>query len=96
MTAEQYQSIPLVPKVRSLAPLPSAASLKDYCPIPRNQGQYATCTGWASAYAARTISWAVKNNLTDVADVTNQAFSPSFVYEQIKDINDTICKKVYY
>ncbi|GAB6123873.1 hypothetical protein JCM30204_50230 [Dysgonomonas termitidis] len=92
MSPDAYQNIPLVPKVRSLAPLPPAASLRQYAPIPGNQGQYGTCTGWASAYAARTISWAVKNNLTDVQDITNQAFSPSFVYSQIKDNNDVDCQ----
>ena len=92
MTPEQYQNIPLVPKVRSFAPLPTEASLKQYCPVPGNQGQYGTCTGWASSYGARTISWAVRNNLTDVGDITNQAFSPSFVYAQIKDANDYNCQ----
>jgi len=92
MTQEQYKNIPLVPKTRSLKPLPAAASLKQYCPIPRSQGQYGTCTGWASAYAARTISWAIKNNLTDVQDITNQAFSPSFVYAQVKENDDFDCQ----
>ena len=93
MTEEEYLSIPLVPQVRSFAPSPAAVSLKKYCPIPGNQGQYGTCTGWASAYAARTISWAIKNNLTDVIDITNQAFSPSFVYAQIRFDNDVNCQK---
>jgi len=91
MTPEQYQRIPLVSKVRSFTSLPASASLKEYCPIPGNQRQYGTCTGWASAYAARTISWAVKNNLKDVIDITNQAFSPTFVYTQIKNANDYNC-----
>ena len=92
MTVEQYQSIPLVPKTRSFAPIPSAASLKKYCPIPGDQGNFGTCTGWASTYSARTISWAVKNNLTDVMDITNQAFSPSFVYAQVRSSNDFDCQ----
>ena len=92
MSAEQYQAIPLVPKTRSLKPIPSAASLKQYCPIPGYQGAYGTCTAWASTYGARTISWAVKNNLTDVSDITNQAFSPSFIYAQIKNANDSSCQ----
>jgi|GEM_PF-330299 len=92
MTSAQYQRVPLVPKSRSFVSLPQAASLKKYCPIPGDQGQYGTCTGWASAYAARTISWAVKNNLTDLLDITNQAFSPSFVYAQCKALtNDINC-----
>ena len=92
MTQEEYQSIPLVPQVRSLKPIPQAASLRKYCPIPGDQGRYGTCTGWASTYSARTISWAVKNNLTDVSDITNQAFSPSFVYYRIKDKDDDDCQ----
>ena len=93
MTEDEYRTIPLVPRTRSLAPLPPEASLKKYCPIPGNQGEYGTCTGWASAYSARTISWAVKNNLTDVQDITNQAFSPSFVYSQVRINNDNNCQK---
>jgi len=96
MTPQEYQSIPLVSKVRSFKPLPSSASLKKYCPIPGYQGQYASCTGWASAYGARTISWAVKNNITDVSDITNQAFSPTFVYAQVKDPNDYNCQTGAY
>jgi hypothetical protein len=92
MASEAYQNIPLVPKVRSLTPLPPAASLKKYAPIPGNQGAYGTCTGWASAYAGRTISWAVANDLTDVQDITNQAFSPSFVYAQVKNDDDMDCQ----
>ena len=92
MDEEQYQNIPLVPTVRSLKSLPPAASLKRYCPVPGNQGNYGTCTGWASAYAARTISWAVRNNLTNVHDITNQAFSPSFIYAQVKGRNDNNCQ----
>lgn len=96
MTPEQYQAIPLVPKVRSFMPAPAEASLKNYCPTPGNQGRYGTCTAWASAYAARTISWAVRNNLTDVTDITNQAFSPSFIYTQIKNANDFNCQQGVY
>jgi len=92
MTPEEYQNIPLIPKTRSLVSLPPSASLKQYCPIPGYQGQYGTCTGWASAYAARTISWAIRNNLTDVTDITNQAFSPTFVYSLIKGSNDFDCR----
>ena len=92
MTDDQYRRIPRVPSVRSLAPIPQSASLKKYCPIPGDQGEFGTCTGWASAYAARTISWAVKNNLTDVQDITNQAFSPFFVYAQIKNKDDANCQ----
>ena len=89
---EEYQNIPMVPKVRSLTPLPSSASLKPYCPIPGSQGPYGMCTAWASAYACRTISWAIRNNLTDVNDITNQAFSPTFIYTLVTTDYNVDCK----
>ena len=29
---------------------PSAYSLKKWCPIPKDQGNYGTCTSWSTAY----------------------------------------------
>ncbi|MFT5617803.1 MAG: hypothetical protein ACI85I_001029, partial [Arenicella sp.] len=43
-----------------------------------------SCTGWSSTYAARTISYAIQNNLTDRAKITSLAFSPSYAYNQAK------------
>ena len=40
---------------RDYEELPKSYSLKKYCPSPKSQGRYATCVGWSSAYAARTI-----------------------------------------
>jgi len=65
--------------------------MKKICPIPGNQGDFGTCVGWSSAYGARTISWAIKNNNTNPADITNQSFSPTFVYEKIKNVLDYNC-----
>ncbi|MGE5621150.1 MAG: C1 family peptidase [archaeon] len=67
--------------------LPSSASLKDFAPTPGFQGTYGTCTGWASAYAARTILEAFKNRWSR-GEIIKNSFSPSFVYNQIRVIND--------
>ncbi|MGE5401258.1 MAG: C1 family peptidase [Ignavibacteriales bacterium] len=67
--------------------LPKAASLKEYAPVPKHQGQYGTCTGWASAYAARTILEAYRNRWSQ-EEIKNNSFSPSFVYNQIRSQND--------
>lgn len=96
ITAEEYNTIPRLANLSTRAFLPAAASLKKYCPTPGNQGQYGTCVGWASAYGARTISWAVKNNMTATVDITNQAFSPSFIYEQAKTKGDDNCQDGAY
>lgn len=67
--------------------LPDSASLKEFSPHPGHQGSYGTCTAWASAYAARTILEAFKNRWS--RDETDKnAFSPSFVYNQIRAIKD--------
>ncbi len=67
--------------------LPSKCSLKQYCPSVKNQSKYSTCTGWATAYAARTMAEAVRNGWTDRKLITKEAFSPVFVYSLIKGNN---------
>ncbi|MBV7532489.1 C1 family peptidase [Chitinophaga sp. sic0106] len=93
LTAAAFEAIPKMASVKTRDYLPNAASLKKYCPIPGDQGRFGTCVGWSAAYGTRTISWAVRNNLTATNDITNQAFSPTFIYEQIKDSDDLNCSK---
>ena len=59
--------------------LPSIVNLEQYSPRILHQGSQGSCSGWASAYAARTVSYsqATNQNPDDVA------FSPSFLYNQI-------------
>lgn len=86
MYEEVPQSVPLV--TRSFTALPKAFSLKSYAPTPGNQGQQGSCVGWASAYGARTIANAVKNNWQYNTQKINQnTFSPAFVYNKIR-VND--------
>ena len=63
--------------------LPSAISLKKYTPTPGSQGAYGTCSGWSTAYAGRTILEGMRNNWPKEI-IDSNAFSPSFVYNQIK------------
>lgn len=64
----------------SEAELPSSISLLEYAPERKSQGRQGSCVGWSSSYAARTILQAAT-----FGDDPNQiAFSPSFVYNQIK------------
>lgn len=67
------------------------ASLKKYCPTPKSQGNYGTCVGWSSNWAARTILEAKANNWTDTEKITANAYSPGFVYNQIKESDDANC-----
>ena len=64
----------------SEAELPSSVSLLEYAPERKSQGRQGSCVGWSSSYAARTILQAAT-----FGDDPNQiAFSPSFVYNQIR------------
>jgi len=65
---------------RSYSSVPPSVSLKKFSPTPEDQGQYGTCTGWASAFAARTISESLALNRTNPDLNSNNAFSPFFVY----------------
>jgi len=66
--------------LKSYASAPASASVKQYCPDPQSQGNYGTCVGWATAWAARTILYAKANNMTNRNSITQNAFSPAFVY----------------
>ncbi|MGV8136005.1 MAG: DUF4384 domain-containing protein [Mangrovibacterium sp.] len=79
---EAYAKIPKKAELtlKSYASMPAAASVKQYCPEPQNQGPYGTCVGWATAWAARTILYAKVNNITEKNAIIQNAFSPAFVY----------------
>ncbi|MDX2301960.1 MAG: DUF4384 domain-containing protein [Microscillaceae bacterium] len=89
-----YQEVPVKSGLltRDYEALPKAYSLKKYCPKPQTQGMYATCVGWSSAYAARTIIDARQKNLTDTEEITKQAFSGAFVYRLIRLSEDSTCQ----
>lgn len=83
--AEVYE--PLADNVK--APLPEHVSLAQFAPKRLNQGQQGSCVAWASAYGARTI---VEAEATK-KEPNSTAFSPSFLYNQIKLSND--CQGAY-
>lgn len=64
--------------------LASEAGLYDFIPPVKSQGQYGTCTSWATGYYARTIMHARENDLSasDLNDPTN-VFSPLDIYLSI-------------
>lgn len=62
----------------------SSYSLKKYCPTAGNQGNIGSCVGWASGYAAHTISLAIRDSITDKNAITQMARSALYIYNQIK------------
>ena len=69
---------------RALDTLPAKASIKDYAPYPKSQGQYGTCTAWASAYCGRTLVDAIRNNWTNRDSITAHAYSPAFLFRLLR------------
>lgn len=78
--------------IRSFQSMPASFSLEKYCPIPGNQAKYGTCTAWSNAYGVNTILYAKTHDITDKAVITKYAFSPTFIYEVIKNEGDNNCQ----
>lgn len=81
-----YESLPRrsLLAARAYDVLPKAVSLKAYAPAPGDQTPYATCVGWAAAYA-RTISESRALDRRDRSEITANAFSPVYIYKSISD-----------
>jgi hypothetical protein len=60
--------------------LPEAVSLLRFAPERLNQGQQGSCVAWSCAYASQTILTAAATG----ADPNQIAFSPSYLYNQIR------------
>jgi len=70
---------------RNYVVMPQMVSLKQFGPIAESQGAYGTCVGWATAFAARTISESTTLNRTNRVLNSNNAFSPIYVYKNISN-----------
>jgi len=82
-----YDSIPrrAVQLSRSYSDIPSVYSVKHYGPQPYNQNG-GTCTAWASAYAARTITESITIDRRDWFLTTRSAFSPYYIFRSVRHL----------
>jgi C1A family cysteine protease len=76
---------------RDMENLPSSFSVKQYAPVPGDQGKHGTCVAWSSAYAARTISYCIQHQLTDPDKIKSSIFSPNYLYYFVKTPGDNNC-----
>jgi formylglycine-generating enzyme required for sulfatase activity len=84
---EKYDSVREISGTRgpsARGDVPKSFSLKDYAPLPGNQGDIGSCFAWASAYAARTIIESQYLNRTDKILTTKMAYSPMFLYHMVR------------
>ncbi len=65
-------------------PLPSSASVKQYCPKPLSQRMENTSVGWAVSYGARTILEAKRRGFKSQQKIREISFSPIFNYALAK------------
>jgi len=71
----------------------SSSSIKKYCPKPGNQINYSSSVAWAIAWGARTIMYAQQNSITDIETISSHLYSPAYIYQKAKDINDQYCSE---
>jgi C1A family cysteine protease len=81
LDAKQFDATEVFESLSSINNLPERVSLEKFCPPRLNQGQQGSCVAWSHAYAARSIMY---NMQTGQAATQNNAFSPAFLYNQIK------------
>lgn len=67
-----------------------SVDLRPFCPVAGNQGETGSCVGWAVGYGAMTINRAINTGLQDRAEITQQANSAAFIYNQIKVKEDCL------
>lgn len=85
----EFESVPKLTSSASMsrAELPANFSLRQYAPPIGDQGQFGSCTAWATAYASRTITYAVRHNFSinnQYEKILSYTFSPDFIYNNIR------------
>ena len=73
--------------------LPSSVDLSAYLPSIINQKNTGTCIGMSAGYYMRTMLEAMQKGLTDKSEIDKIAFSPSYLYNVIKDSTDDNCMR---
>ena len=73
--------------------LPTSIDLSKYAPSVINQEDSGVCVGMSTAYYMRTILEAISKNITDKKEIDKIAYSPSYLYNLLKNSKDPDCKK---
>ncbi|WP_461103198.1 C1 family peptidase [Spirosoma koreense] len=77
---------------QSFANLPAQVSYEQYCPTVGDQGKQETSVAFATAYYLRTIMASKEQNITQKPKIDEVRFSPTFVYNKIRDPKDVNCQ----
>lgn len=80
------------PNIRLKGAMAASYSIRELLPEIADQGQDGTCVGWSTAYYMRTAMEAGKHGLgNQPAKIAAAAFSPSWLYGQVKSGLDNGC-----
>ncbi|NEU69654.1 C1 family peptidase [Spirosoma agri] len=77
---------------RSFANLPAQVSYEQFCPSVGDQGKQETSVAFATAYYLRTIMEGKEKNISQKPKLDEARFSPTFVYDKIRDPKDVNCQ----
>jgi formylglycine-generating enzyme required for sulfatase activity len=98
LNEDSYDKLPLQTQItgplisgtrgQSNSPLPKSFSLKEFTPIPGEQGDIGSCTGWAAAYGAKTILESITLERTNRFLTTKNAYSPLYCYEKARELDE--------
>ncbi|MFN4146396.1 MAG: C1 family peptidase [Runella sp.] len=73
--------------------IPAKVDLSMYVPSVLNQGRLGTCVGVSTAYYMRTMLEAIRLGITDRSQIDDLRFSPSYLYNNIKQPQDSDCSQ---
>ena len=73
--------------------LPSRISYRSYTPFIQNQGEVATCVGWAVAYGQLSTQQNIQMGITNSTQKVCRAMDPYFVFGNIRTYGDTWCQE---
>ncbi len=80
------------PDILLKSPLPESFDIRALLPEIGDQGMDGTCVGWSAAYYMRTAMEAAKLGIANQpAEISSTAFSPGWLYGQLKPGQDNGC-----
>ena len=85
-----YDTIPQLPPYsgEKFKEIPISINLRKYCPIPKDQANLGSCVAWATGYGCLSILHAIEKELTVTQQITREAYSSSFIFNQINKSGD--------
>lgn len=89
----RYSTMPRIAEVEKLGEMPTRISYEAFAPQVADQGPYNSSVAFAVGYYLRTMLDAKVDQLTVRAKITESAYSPGYLYNQIKAADDPNCQK---